>query len=396
MPEVTRALALRGAELIFMPAGTDKGKLWASWRNLIWSRAIENLAIVVTTQNLFSHAERGLAMVAAPEEILFESTAAGLFVVDVSLERAREMRAITRQRHLLRAISAPSRACLGRNGSGRNCARPCIRGPTARKRRTSADCRPADAIAALRHVRRANFRAACPLAPISARSPASATRKAASSAPPSGAPTTPRWRGWRPTPRRRLCDRRRTDRAQEGRARSTIRCSRRTRRARSAPTSETVFLGLLDGAGRFGIGIAPAAAEALKARDDLLVTDLRSIAVQGLVDAEHLPPLAEAKAMLHWHARHRFCSNCGARDADSSQAGWRRDCPACKARAFPAHRSGGDHAGGRRRALPARPLARVSCRPCGRASPASSSRAKRSRTRCGAKRSRRPASPAAG
>ena len=75
-----------------MPAGTDKGKLWASWRNLIWSRAIENLAIVVTTQNLFSHTERGLAMVAAPEEILFESTAAGLFFVDVSLERAREMR----------------------------------------------------------------------------------------------------------------------------------------------------------------------------------------------------------------------------------------------------------------------------------------------------------------
>src|ERR1700693_2721292 len=95
MPEVTRALALRGAELIFMPAGTDKGKLWASWRNLIWSRAIENLAIVVTTQNLFSHAERGLAMVAAPEEILFESTAAGFFTVDVSLERTRAMRAST-------------------------------------------------------------------------------------------------------------------------------------------------------------------------------------------------------------------------------------------------------------------------------------------------------------
>ena len=92
MPEVTRALALRGAELIFMPAGTDKRRLWATWRNLIWSRAIENLAIVVTTQNLFSHAERGLAMVATPEEILFESTGAGLFVVDVSLDRPREMR----------------------------------------------------------------------------------------------------------------------------------------------------------------------------------------------------------------------------------------------------------------------------------------------------------------
>jgi predicted amidohydrolase len=93
MPEVTRALALRGAELIFMPAGKDKGKLWATWRTLIWARAIENLSIVVTTQNLFHHGERGLAMVASPEEILFESTAAGLTVVDVSLDRVRQMRA---------------------------------------------------------------------------------------------------------------------------------------------------------------------------------------------------------------------------------------------------------------------------------------------------------------
>ena len=93
MPEVTRALALRGAELIFMPAGIDKRRLWATWRTLIWARAIENLAIVVTTQNLFDHAQRGLAMVAAPEEILFESTAAGMSIVDVSLDRVRYLRA---------------------------------------------------------------------------------------------------------------------------------------------------------------------------------------------------------------------------------------------------------------------------------------------------------------
>src|SRR5262245_20135818 len=92
MPEVSRALALRGAEIIFMPAGKDKRRLWATWRTLIWARAIENLALVVTTQNLFTHAERGLAMVAAPEEILFESTAAGLSVVDVSLDRIRYLR----------------------------------------------------------------------------------------------------------------------------------------------------------------------------------------------------------------------------------------------------------------------------------------------------------------
>ncbi len=98
--------------------------------------------------------------------------------------------------------------------------------------------------------------------------------------------------------------------------------------------TETIFLGLLDGAGRFGFGIAPAAAETLKARDGFLVTDLRSIAVQGLVDAKHLPPIAEAKAVLHWHARHRFCPNCGTA-TQAVHGGWRRDCPNCKAEHFP-------------------------------------------------------------
>ncbi|MGE0564378.1 MAG: NAD(+) diphosphatase [Pseudolabrys sp.] len=100
-----------------------------------------------------------------------------------------------------------------------------------------------------------------------------------------------------------------------------------------APT-EMIFLGFLDGMPRFGYGLTPAAAETLKTRDDLVVTDLRSIAVQGLVDADHLPPIAEAKALLHWHARHRFCANCGAA-TNLSDAGWRRDCPACKAQHFP-------------------------------------------------------------
>lgn len=92
VPEVTRALALRGAEVLFMPAGVDKQRLWPTWRNLIWSRAIENLAIVVTTQNLFDPAERGLAMIATPEEIVFETTRPGLFVMDLDLERLRQLR----------------------------------------------------------------------------------------------------------------------------------------------------------------------------------------------------------------------------------------------------------------------------------------------------------------
>ncbi|HMA55135.1 MAG TPA: NAD(+) diphosphatase [Pseudolabrys sp.] len=98
--------------------------------------------------------------------------------------------------------------------------------------------------------------------------------------------------------------------------------------------TETIFLGLLDGAPRFGHGLTPQSAEALKARGDLQVTDLRSIAVQGLVAADHLPPIAEAKAVLHWHARHRFCPNCGAA-TQLVCGGWRRDCPQCKAEHFP-------------------------------------------------------------
>jgi NAD+ diphosphatase len=101
-----------------------------------------------------------------------------------------------------------------------------------------------------------------------------------------------------------------------------------------AATTETIFLGLLDRAGRFGIGLDAKATEALKSRTDLHISDLRSIAVQGLTDNGHLSCIAEAKALLHWHARHRFCANCGA-PTRLVQGGWRRDCPACEVEHFP-------------------------------------------------------------
>jgi NAD+ diphosphatase len=99
-------------------------------------------------------------------------------------------------------------------------------------------------------------------------------------------------------------------------------------------THETVFLGLADEAPRFGVALDAAAVEPLKTRDDLKVTDLRTLAVQGIVAALHLPPLAEAKAVVGWHGRHRFCPNCGAPTLPV-QGGWRRDCPSCKAEHFP-------------------------------------------------------------
>jgi NAD+ diphosphatase len=101
-----------------------------------------------------------------------------------------------------------------------------------------------------------------------------------------------------------------------------------------ASKGDSIFLGLLKNAARFGLPVEPQAIEALKTDPRFVVTDLRSIAVQGLVAPEHLPPLAEAKALLSWHARHRFCSNCG-HSSNVVQAGWRRDCPQCSYQHFP-------------------------------------------------------------
>ena len=69
-------------------------------------------------------------------------------------------------------------------------------------------------------------------------------------------------------------------------------------------------------------------------REDLKLVDLRSIAIGGLVPQEQTAMLAAAKALMNWHARHRFCSNCGT-PTEVVVAGWRRDCPHCKAIHFP-------------------------------------------------------------
>jgi NAD+ diphosphatase len=73
---------------------------------------------------------------------------------------------------------------------------------------------------------------------------------------------------------------------------------------------------------------------AIPGRDDLKPVDLRSIAAGGLVPAAEASMLATAKALMHWHARRRFCSNCGHPNAVAA-AGWRRECPNCKMQHFP-------------------------------------------------------------
>ena len=96
----------------------------------------------------------------------------------------------------------------------------------------------------------------------------------------------------------------------------------------------SVFLGERADRGCFATALSAAAAERLAAREDLRLIDLRSIATQGLVSNDDLGALAQAKAVMHWHRRHRFCSNCGAPTAMAG-AGWRRECPSCGTHHFP-------------------------------------------------------------
>jgi len=92
MVEVCRILALKGAELIFLPAGVPKGPMWETWRTLIFARAIENLCFTATCQNLFQPDDQGLAMICSPEHVLAESTDAGVLIADCDLDRLRQLR----------------------------------------------------------------------------------------------------------------------------------------------------------------------------------------------------------------------------------------------------------------------------------------------------------------
>ncbi|MGJ4908197.1 NAD(+) diphosphatase [Bradyrhizobium sp. HKCCYLS2033] len=96
----------------------------------------------------------------------------------------------------------------------------------------------------------------------------------------------------------------------------------------------TIFLGLQDGAAVFGMGIAPAAVEKLAGREDVSVTELRGMAMQGAIPVDQLATIAMAKSLVSWHQRHGFCANCGAKTA-MREGGWKRECPSCKTEHFP-------------------------------------------------------------
>jgi NAD+ diphosphatase len=102
-----------------------------------------------------------------------------------------------------------------------------------------------------------------------------------------------------------------------------------------------VFLGVVEERAHFALDLSPAEAplDALASpvaldRSSLRFADLRQLA--GRLDGRDGALLALARAMLYWHARHRYCGLCGI-PTRSEEAGHMRRCtdPACNTMHFP-------------------------------------------------------------
>jgi NAD+ diphosphatase len=96
----------------------------------------------------------------------------------------------------------------------------------------------------------------------------------------------------------------------------------------------TIFLGLRGGAPIFGMGISAEAVEKLLPREDVKVSELRGMAMQGVMPPIQLSAIAMAKSLVTWHQRHGYCANCGTRTA-MKEGGWKRECAACNTEHFP-------------------------------------------------------------
>jgi NAD+ diphosphatase len=103
---------------------------------------------------------------------------------------------------------------------------------------------------------------------------------------------------------------------------------------RVATRLEEVFLGHLGSRPVVARLAPPDAADLFREDPAFIVMDLRSAAMNRIAPHEELGILATAKSLLDWHARHRFCANCGS-PTTPAQAGFRRDCANCGAQHFP-------------------------------------------------------------
>lgn len=116
LPEISRALALQGAEVVLYPSGLliDELGYTEAWQTLVRARAIENHMYTATLVNLMSRTmadqfaasqgepstdevTRGIGMIASPEAVLARSAEPGILIADLDLERVRYLRRTTEE-----------------------------------------------------------------------------------------------------------------------------------------------------------------------------------------------------------------------------------------------------------------------------------------------------------
>src|SRR6516225_12223847 len=93
--------------------------------------------------------------------------------------------------------------------------------------------------------------------------------------------------------------------------------------------STLILLGIRDGRAYFAIDATPAETPA---SEDTVLMDARAAA--PTIESGEAAILAEARSLIDWHARHRFCAQCGTPSVVAS-GGWVRHCLNCKAHHFP-------------------------------------------------------------
>jgi NAD+ diphosphatase len=97
-----------------------------------------------------------------------------------------------------------------------------------------------------------------------------------------------------------------------------------------APEALRIFLGLRDGQPLFAVAMADSESPPLEGAGEF-----REMRAAAFVLSDTDTAIAgQAKALIDWHRRHRFCANCGT-ETVAADSGYRRDCPQCDAQHFP-------------------------------------------------------------
>ena len=105
-------------------------------------------------------------------------------------------------------------------------------------------------------------------------------------------------------------------------------------REHARPGSEPVLLGLRDEVAHFALDISPLEkpVPALGLSGVARFSEVRGVATQ--LSPEDAAVVAQARALVNWHARHGFCSVCGSKTT-AHEGGMMRDCDECDTEHFP-------------------------------------------------------------